>query len=433
MAKSGINIILITDEQKKLLGVLTDRAIRDLILKGINLDDNIERVMIKDPITVKTTDPPEKISGLLISGINYLPVVDENGILRNVEFRSEKIKTESFPIIRGKAPLRISFAGGGTDVPYFFEKYGGIVINATIDKYCYATIIKRADSKIIIISDMGEELIIGSKKDIKYDGKFDLLKATINIMKPDFGFEIYLRNDIPPGRGLGSSATLAVLVISLLSYLQDLHYDDYKVAELAFKAERDELKIGGGWQDQYAAITGGFSFIEFNKETNIIYPLKLKEDFIHELTEHLLLCYVGKSHYSADIHLSQEETFSKKEEEMVENLNYLKNLAKKIKDCLLTNELETMGKLLQESWENKRKLSSQISNSQIDYLYETGMKNGAYGGKLLGAGGGGYILFLHSPKKRNNLKKALEKAGGEILPFNFDFNGTKIWSVKTKF
>src|SRR3989344_3247372 len=194
MAKSGINIILITDEQKKLLGVLTDRAIRDLILKGTNLDDNIERVMIRDPITVKTTDPPEKISGLLISGINYLPVVDENGILRNVEFRSEKIKTESFPIIRGKAPLRISFAGGGTDVPYFFEKYGGIVINATIDKYCYATIIKRADSKIIIISDMGEELIIGSKKDIKYDGKFDLLKATINIMKPDFGFEIYLRN-----------------------------------------------------------------------------------------------------------------------------------------------------------------------------------------------------------------------------------------------
>ena len=368
----------------------------------------------------------------MISGVNHLPVLDAEGIIKDVEFRIEKTKSETFPILRGRAPFRISFAGGGTDLEHFFKKYGGVVISATIDKYCYATIIKRADSKIVINSDFGGEAIINSKKDLIYNNHFDIIKAIINITKPDFGFELYLHNDIPPGRGLGSSASLAVLVISLISRLQDRHYDDYKIAELAHEAEHKELAIKGGWQDQYAAITGGFNFMEFNNDKTIIYPLRLKDDTINELSEHMALCYVGKSHFSAEQHAHQESTFMENEEEIVKIQEEHKKIAIKIRDALLTNELEDVGRYLDESWKNKKKLSGSMSNPKIDLLYETGLKNGAYGGRLLGSGGGGYLLFFYAPTKRNQLVNALKEYGGEIVDFNFEFSGAKIWAVKGK-
>tara|TARA_Y100000310_G_scaffold344821_1_gene459768 strand:- start:8166 stop:10205 length:2040 start_codon:yes stop_codon:yes gene_type:complete len=432
MAKSGIQITLITDDQRKLLGVLTDRLMKLYLLKGGNLDDSLSKAMVRDPQIGRTSDSQEKRQEALKAGLKHLPIIDEQGKLVDVEFFSERIKRESFPIVRGRAPLRVSFAGGGTDLPQFFEKYGGIVINATIDKYCYATLVKRADSRIHINSDLGEELIIDSQKDLIYNSKFDLIKAIINIMKPDFGFELYLYNDIPPGRGLGSSATLAVLIISLISSLQEIQYDDYKIAEIAFKAEREELKIKGGWQDQYAAVTGGFNFMEFSGEKTLIYPLKLKEEVINELNEHLTLCYVGQSHFSGDQHKEQEAQFSRDEEKITKVQEQHKNIAVQIKDSLLKNELESLGSLLHESWESKKKLSPVISNTKINEIYETGIKNGAYGGRLLGSGGGGYILFFHSPTKRNQLTRALSNASGEIMPFNFEFQGTKIWPVKSK-
>jgi len=205
----------------------------------------------------------------------HLPIVDKNGIVKDVRFHVEDVKKEHYPAICGKSPLRISFAGGGTDLPYFFEKYGGAVVNATVDKYCYGTIIKRADSKIIINSELVDDIILDSIESIKYDGRLDLVKAIIKIMKPEFGFELYLHNDIPPGRGLGSSASLSVLVISLLNAIQGTQLNDYKIAEIAYKAEREELKIKGGWQDQYACVKGGFNFMEFGNEKTIIYPLRL--------------------------------------------------------------------------------------------------------------------------------------------------------------
>lgn len=433
ISKNKINIVLVADGDKKLLGVLNERMIREYILKGGEINDMLLKAMTKDPIVARTSDGQEKILELLRSGIYHLPIIDDLGIIRGVEFYSEIIKDETFPILRGRAPLRISFAGGGTDLPYFFDKYGGVVINATINKFCHATIIKRADSKIIINSDLDEELILDLRDNIVYNGKFDLIKAIIKVAKPDFGFEIYLHNDLPPGRGLGSSASLAVLLITLISSLQNIQYDDYKIAEMAYKAEREELGIKGGWQDQYAAVTGGFNYMEFNENKTIIYPLRLKEEVINELKSHLLLCYVGKAHQSGEVHKSQEERFRGNEFEMGMYLNDMKAIAVKMKDSLLTNELNQVGKLLHESWINKRALSKSISDSSIDALYEVGLKNGALGGKLLGAGSGGYILFFCSPTKRNQLSKALKSFNGEVTDFNFEFSGTKTWSVKTKF
>ncbi len=432
ISRSGINLILVVDPNKRLLGVVNDRIIREYLIKGGNIEDSLNRAMIRDPITANINDDPIKISEMLRSGIHHLPIIDDNRVVRDIEFHSEKIKTETFPVLRGKAPLRISFAGGGTDLPSFYKKYGGIVINAAIDKYCYATIMKRADSKIHINSDLGDEVIFDLKEKLNYDGKFDLIKSIINLMNLDFGIDLYLHNDIPPGRGLGSSATLAVLIISLISHLQNKQYDDYKIAEIAFKAERDELKISGGWQDQYAAVTGGFNFIEFSQDKTILYPLRLKEEVINELNHHLLLCYVGVSHFSGHQQKELEDNFIKSEEEIVKIQNENKNIAIEIKDALLKYELENLGLLLNKTWENKKKTSRIVSNSNIDNLYQIGLKNGAFGGRLLGSGGGGYILFFYSPIKRNQLTKSLKDAGGEVVDFHFEFSGVKIWPVKTK-
>lgn len=434
--KSGIPLVIITDKEKKILGTVTDKTIhRALVGKNAELDDEVGKIMARKIITANINSSEEERKNLFNLGINHLPILDDNGVIKDIEFRQDEVVERTFPILRGRAPLRISFAGGGTDLPYFFDKHGGAVVSATIDKYCYATLVKRADSRILIDSDLTPEtdVFVDSVKDLKYDGKFDLIKAVINIMKPDFGFELYLHNDIPPGRGLGSSASFAVLIASLLNGLMEARMNDYKIAEVAYKAEREELKIKGGWQDQYATVTGGFNFMEFSSEKTIVYPLRLKEEVINELRSHLLLCYVGKTHSSSEVHARQEETFKNNESEVLPNLNNLKQLAIEIRDSLLTNHFETFGKMLHQSWEYKRKFSTSISNSAIDNLYEVGLKHGAYGGRLLGAGDGGYILFFYQPKRRNELKRALEKAGGEVTNFNFDFEGTKVWHAKERF
>jgi D-glycero-alpha-D-manno-heptose-7-phosphate kinase len=432
IAKSGVDMILVVDENNKLLGVLNDRIIRNFLLGGGSIESEVSLAMIKDLDNVaRVGDDKEKIYNLLLK-TRHLPILDDENRIVDVEFKVEKIKTENFPVIRGKAPFRISFAGGGTDLPDFFEKHGGVVINCTIDKYCYGTLIKRADSKIIINSDIYGEFIVNSNKDLEYNGKYDLIKAIIKIMNPNFGFELYLHSDIPPGRGLGSSASLAVLIVKLIGSLQGISQDDYKIAEIAHKAETQELKIKGGWQDQYAAVTGGFSYMEFNGDRTVIYPLRLKDEVINDLNHYLMLCYVGKTHYSGEHQEILEKSCKESEEMVINSLNELKKIAIEIKNALLTNNLEEIGRLLHKSWENKKICGKKITNPHIDKLYETAMENGAYGGKLLGAGGGGYLLLFHSPKKRNHLVKSLVKEGGEIMNFNFEFSGTKVWNVKGK-
>jgi|GEM_PF-5177 len=434
ISKSGINILLVTDSEKKLKGIINDRIIKEFILRGGNIADQVAHAMVVNPITAQHTDSEEKRTSIMSVGIRHLPIVDEKGIIKDIVFGTELLKRETFPIISGKSPLRISFGGGGTDLPYFFGTYGGAVINATIDKYCHATIVKRADKKIIIDSDLtrGRDIVARSAEALLYDGTLDMVKAAIKVMKPDFGFEIYLHNDIPPGRGLGSSASLAVLVISLLNHLQETSYDSYKIAELAYKAHFEELKIKGGWQDQYAAVTGGFNFIEFNEEKNIIYPLRLKEEVIQELNHRLVLCYVGTSHVSSDVHSRQEENFKSNTDDTVALLQKMKKIAIEAKDFLLTHRLDLFGKTLHESWETKKKISPLASTARVNMLYELGMGNGAEGGRLLGAGNGGYLLFFTALKRRNALVHVLEQAGAEIMPFHFELGGTQIWQNRHK-
>jgi D-glycero-alpha-D-manno-heptose-7-phosphate kinase len=429
ISQNNIDLIIAIDENEKMKGVINGKIITNFLINGGNLNSKISEVMIKDLHRVANIhDDKNKIYEILFSGTRHLPILNDDGKVVDIEFRVDKIKKQNFPVIRGRSPLRVSFAGGGTDIPHFFKENGGIVISSTIDKYCYATMIKRADSKITINSDSSEEVILNLNEERIYDGKFNLIKAIINVMNLDFGLDIYIHNDVPPGRGLGSSASLAVLIVKMIANLQGIEYDDYKVAELAYKAETEELENDGGWQDQYAAVTGGFNYMEFSKDNKIIYPLRLKSEVIYELNHHLCLCYVGNSHYSGDLQKELIKSFNNKEKNVAESLNELKKIAIEIKNSLLTNNIENIGRLLHQSWENKKKSSNYISNPKINRMYELGINNGAYGGKLLGAGGGGYILFFIPPQKRNLFKTILENEGGEIINFNFEFNGAKIWN-----
>lgn len=428
--KTGV--ILVVDSSRKLLGVATLRGIERFLRerKG-TVDNKISDAMFENPkVIVRAGEDEKSIREKISSGVNILPVLDEQERLKDILFKGDQIERKNFPIIRGKAPLRISLAGGGTDFPDYFEKKGGVVINTTINKYSRGTIIKRPDNTIIINSDLGKELVL-QKGSLKYDGRFDIIKAVIKLINPISGFELFLDEDIPPGRGLGSSASLSVLVASLMGQMENTKYDDSRIAQIAYQAEVEELKIRGGIQDQYATVTGGFNFIEFTKENIIPVPLRLKRDIIDELRAHLSLCYTGGEHFSGDIHQEMKNSFNKKKKKRGQNLERMKRIAVEIKESLLTGELERIGILLHESWIYKRGLSSSVSNSRIDLLYEAGLKNGANGGKLLGAGGAGYLLFFHPPKKKNELSRAIKDLGGEFLDFEFDPEGIRTWAVRT--
>jgi len=299
--------------------------------------------------------------------------------------------------IRGKAPLRISFAGGGTDLNYVFEKHGGCVINATIDKYVHMTIKKRKDKQIICSSD-----------------KIDKVKELVKYLGIKFGFELEYYYDLE-GPGLGSSSSFIVLLITLLTELAGKRYDDYKIVELAYEFES---KFGlGGWQDQYATIVGGFTLIEFTKDNKSVYPLRLKYSTIREFEEWLVLCKIGGKHKSGEI---QKDI--KQDSDYIVNLIKLKEIANKIKISLLNGKINEIGKLLDVAWNLKR--NKHNTTKQIDNIYKLAKSKGATG-KLLGAGKAGFFLLFINPIKRNKLIKSLKDC--KVYSFKFAPQGVETW------
>lgn len=333
-------------------------------------------------------------------------------------------------IIRSKAPLRISFAGGGTDVPPYLEERGGAVLNTTINKYAYATLIPRNDDTITVKS-LDYDIVAKYQTDTKlfYDGELDLVKAVINKMKSKRGLDLFMHSDAPPGSGLGSSSTVVVTLVGAFQKWLNLPLTDYDLAELAYTIEREDLSIQGGKQDQYAATFGGFNYIEFNAQSTIVNPLRVKRDILNELEYRLLLCYTGKTRLSANILKEQVDKYVKKEKQSIEALDELKAICIEMKNALLRGHLDEFGELLHQGWLHKKKLASKISNPEIDKLYETARRSGAIGGKILGAGGGGYLLLFCEFDKRHIIAEKLEELGGQIVDFGFDLKGLQTWSV----
>lgn len=333
-------------------------------------------------------------------------------------------------IIRAKAPLRLSFAGGGTDVPPFPDREGGYVLNATIGNFAWGSLRQRDDDQIQIESaDLGISLSFTVGSEMAFDGQLDLVKAAILRLgaKNSHGFDVFLHSDAPPGSGLGSSSALMVGLVGLVKEFKNLPLTEYEVAHLAYVIERRDLGIQGGLQDQYAASFGGFNFMEFCKDKVIVNPLRISQQIVNELEHNLLLCFTGTTRRSNHIIADQTRRYEENEEDTVRALRQQKQLALDMKNALLEHRLSDFGGLLHSAWESKKSLSPRISNSSIDELYEEARKQGALGGKITGAGGGGYMLFYCPFEKKYKVAEVLRKMGAVPTPFAFDNHGLQTW------
>jgi D-glycero-alpha-D-manno-heptose-7-phosphate kinase len=324
-------------------------------------------------------------------------------------------------------------------MPYLAEQ-GGVVLSTTINHYAYASL-QLANEPSILVTSLDYDATVKhehySGELIPYDGNLDLVKATINRLHlntlpspEENGIEIYLHSDAPPGSGLGSSSTLVVALISLFRTLHNLPLTDYEIADLAYHIEREDMQIKGGKQDQYAATFGGFNFIEFHKDATIVNPLRIDADILNELDYNLLLCYTGKTRMSSGIIDTQVKNYVEKKTNVLDAMNELKQITIDLKNALLRGKLNDFGSLLNDAWANKKKMADQITTPLIDELYSTAIKNGALGGKITGAGGGGYMFFYCPFQTRRQVAEALENLGAKVVDFNFDFHGVQTWKTR---
>lgn len=332
-------------------------------------------------------------------------------------------------VIRGKAPLRVSFGGGGTDVAPFCEECGGAIIGSTINKYAYCSIIPRDTDEITVHSlDFDMTVKYNAKDTYQYDGNLDLVKAALNAFDINQGCDVYLQCDAPAGSGLGTSSTVMVALLSAMAKWKGVSLDTYELADLAYQVEREELGISGGYQDQYAATFGGFNFIEFHGRNNVVVnPLRIKKEVINELQYNLLLCYTGKIHVSANVIKDQVENYTNRNVDAIAAMSEVKAFAYGMKDELLKGNLHSFGKLLDYGWQSKKRMSNKITSPQIDELYEEAKKAGALGGKLLGAGGGGFLLMYCPYNVKHKVAERMEKVGGQLTDWNFELRGAQAW------
>lgn len=335
-------------------------------------------------------------------------------------------------IIRARAPLRISFGGGGTDVAPYAEERGGQVLNATINRYAYVTLVPN-DTGVITLRSLDYDHVVTYRIDEDvppFDYEMDLAKGVIRRLEVDRlrqGFDLFTHTDCPPGSGLGASSTMMVALISVFDAWMQLGLDRYETARLAFAIEREDLEIRGGKQDQYAAAFGGFNFMEFGPGETLITPLRVPAEWVSELEYSLILAYTGQSRLSTDIIDDQIKNYEHGREAPVQAMDKTREVASEMKRALLTGTFRRFGELLHEAWQVKKRMSDKISNLHIDALYDAARQAGALGGKISGAGGGGFMFFFAEFDRRHAVAEALEDAGAEVVHFGFTNTGMQTW------
>ena len=337
-------------------------------------------------------------------------------------------------IYRSKAPLRIGLAGGGTDVSPYSDLHGGAILNATISLSAYASIEPLDKMEIIIEAlDRKEQQRFPWAPQLPIDGTLDLAKGVYNRIQREFkmpqtGFRLSTFVDAPAGSGLGTSSTLVVAIIGAFAEMLKLPLGDYDTAHMAFEIERNELKLAGGKQDQYAATFGGVNYMEFYASDRVIVnPLRIRPQYMHELENNLVLYFTATSRESAMIIKEQVKNVNSKNEKSIEAMHQLKEQAHMMKEALLRGRLDEFGSILDFGFLQKRMMAANISNSNIEELYEAAKKAGATGGKISGAGGGGFMIF-YCPRNTNYaVKETLLKFGGEVKKYSFIKYGLTSW------
>lgn len=339
-------------------------------------------------------------------------------------------------IFRSKAPLRIGLAGGGTDVSPYSDVYGGAILNATISLYANATIEPIPENRIIIEAiDRNEVQEFEWTDQLPVNGQLDLLKGVYNRIQRDYGirqqgFRLSTFVDAPAGSGLGTSSTLVVAVIGAFTEMLRLPLGEYDMAHYAYDIERVDLRLAGGKQDQYAATFGGVNFMEFYKDDKVIVnPLRVKQQYLFELENNLLLYYTSTSRESAEIIKKQSRNVTEKKEKPIEAMHHLKEQALMMKEALLKGKLNEFGEILDFGFRQKKQMAEGITNELMDNIYESARQAGATGGKISGAGGGGFMIFYCPANTKYKVIRSLEPFGGRHRSYQFTEHGLKTWTV----
>ncbi len=340
-------------------------------------------------------------------------------------------------IYRSKAPLRIGLAGGGTDVSPYSDEYGGAILNATLSLYAHASIEPLASPTIIVQAlDRKEEERYDFATQLPINGKLDLLKGVYNRIQKDYGaissgFKLSTFVDAPAGSGLGTSSTLVVAIIGAFVELLKLPLGDYDIAHYAYEIERNDLQLSGGKQDQYAATFGGVNFMEFyGNDKVIVNPLRIRQEYLNELENNLVLYYTATSRESATIIKEQQSNVVQKKNTSVDAMHQLKEQSKMMKEALLKGRLNEIGEILDYGFQQKRLMAKSISNSKIEELYNAAKAAGASGGKISGAGGGGFMTFYCPGNNRYQVIDTLLKYGGEVKSYQLTQHGLTTWTTQ---
>jgi D-glycero-alpha-D-manno-heptose-7-phosphate kinase len=332
-------------------------------------------------------------------------------------------------LIRSKAPLRLGLAGGGTDVSPYSDLYGGGILNATINLYAYATIEPTSNHKVVFeTADGSKSKTFSTGVEIRPEDIFDIHAGIYNRMLKNFpakelSFKLITSVDAPQQSGLGTSSTLAVAILGAFVEWLKLPMGEYDIAQMAYDIERSDLGMAGGKQDQYSATFGGINFMEFSKDKVIVNPLRIKDSYLDELSHNLVLYYTDTSRLSSQIILKQQQNVISNDKNAIEAMHQLKKQAIMMKETLLKGNLDEIGKILDFGWKYKKQMALGITNPEIDKIYAAAMQNGATGGKISGAGGGGYMFFYCPGNARYRVIEALKKFGGYIERYEFTSDG----------
>lgn len=327
-----------------------------------------------------------------------------------------------------RTPVRISFAGGGTDLPGYYEKHGGAVLSAAINKYFYTVLTGRDDALTQVISsdlraieshdDIQNRVFTGSELEIPF--------AVLKYLKFSGGINLFMASEIPPGTGLGSSAAVCVNVLKTVSVHMGHNWMGKELAEKAFFIARETMSRPVGKQDEYAAACGGLNVFRFQAGGASVEPIELSSDLIGELESHLMLFFTGTSRNSNEILGDQDHSSRRGDRPVVDALDALKKLVDPMRDVLMAGDLPSFGHLLHKGWEIKKQVSSKISNSYIDELYALARQRGAWGGKITGAGGGGFLLICCPVEKQPEVAALFAERGVRRLYFRIDLSGSRV-------
>lgn len=332
-------------------------------------------------------------------------------------------------IFYSRAPARIDFGGGGSDAPPFSSDFGGLVVNAAIRRYVHAELHVNASSPgIRIVShEMGEEVLLPSIDFIEADGRVDLVKLIVKELSPDFGFDLTIDSDLPPGCGLSTSAAVGTATAAVVAKAMGRKMSQLEIFRLAVKVEREILGWPGGSQDQYAAAIGGFNVIEFDGLEASGRHLSIPESLAWEIERDLVLCHTGAAHLSGSIHTDIRAAYADPDSLCRRAMHELKRIGGEMREALEGTDLDTFAQLMNENWRYHQDLHESCNSVRVQEFYDIVQMNGAPGAKTCGAGGGGCILVYHPGAKRRKMIEEFKEAGGMIMGVSFDYHGTVAW------